>query len=192
MRFAVLACAGLALAAAGPVEAQDLTDEQAAELQCVHSALVARRATSLVAQSYLSETTANGFRGRADAALEAAATGCAQLYQWDDVVRGLGVAIGTMGATSDFLGAQMKAAGVAEATVDKIAGLKPGLSKRDTEVLLDGGWSDDRAFMARMRTKLLAAGAPDDEAIILNAVKILETEVIGADFIASFVEVQFS
>lgn len=192
MRFAVLACAGLALAAAGPVEAQDLTDEQAAELQCVHSALVARRATSLVAQSYLSETTANGFRGRADAALEAAATGCAQLYQWDDIVRGLGVAIGTMGSTADFLGAQLAAAGVPEATVAKIAALKPGLSKRDTELLLDGGWSDDRAFMARMKAKLLAAGVTDDEGVILNAVKILETEVIGADFIASFVDVQFS
>lgn len=192
MRFALFACAGLVLAGIGPAIAQDLSDEQAAELQCVHRALVARRATSLVAQSYLSETTANGFRGRADAALEAAATGCAQLYEWDDVVRGLGVAIGTMGATSDFLGAQMKAAGVAEATVDKIAGLKPGLSKRDTELLLDGGWSDDRAFMSRMKAKLLAAGVTDDEGVILNAVKILETEVIGADFIASFVDVQFS
>ena len=192
MRFALIACAGLVFAAVAPARAQDLSDEQAAELQCVHTALVARRATSLVAQSYLSETTANGFRGRADAALEAAATGCTQLYEWDDVVRGLGVAIGTMGATADFLGVQLKAAGVAEATVDKIAGLKPGLSKRDTELLLDGGWSDDRAFMARMKSKLLAAGVADDEGVILNAVKILETEVIGADFIASFVETQFS
>ena len=192
MRFALFACAGLLLAGIGPARAQDLSDEQAAELQCVHNALVARRATSLVAQSYLSETTANGFRGRADAALEAAATGCARLYEWDDVVRGLGVAIGTMGSTADFLGAQLTAAGVAEATVEKIAALKPGLSKRDTELLLDGGWSDDRAFMARMKTKLLAAGVPDDEAVILNAVKMLEAEVIGADFIASFVEAQFS
>ena len=59
-------------------------------------------------------------------------------------------------------------------------------------MLLDGGWSDDRAFMARMKTRLKAAGVPDDETVILNAVKILETEVIGADFIASFVDVQFS
>ncbi len=192
LRFALLACASPMLAVIGPARAQDLSDEQAAQLQCVHTALVARRATSLVAQSYLSETTANGFRGRADAALEAAATGCAQLYEWDDMVRGLGVAIGTMGATGDFLGAQLKAAGVAESTVGKIAALKTGLSQRDTELLLDGGWSDDRAFMARMRSKLLAAGVTDDDAVILNAVKILETEVIGADFIASFVEVQFS
>ncbi|MDP3494019.1 MAG: hypothetical protein Q8R82_12970 [Hyphomonadaceae bacterium] len=183
---------GLAFASAGAAGAQDLSEAQTQEVHCVHNALVARRATSLVAQSYLSETTVNGFRGRADGALEAAATGCAQLYEWDDMVRGLGVAIGTMGATGDFLGVQLKAAGVAEATIEKIAGLKPGLSQRDKELLMDGGWGDDRAFMARMRTKLLAAGAPDDEAIILNAVKILETEVIGADFIASFVEVQFS
>lgn len=192
MRFALFACAGLVLAGIGPASAQDLSDEQAAELQCVHNALVARRATSLVAQSYLSETTANGFRGRADAALEAAASGCAMMYEWDDVVRGLGVAIGTMGATGDFLRAQLTAAGVADATVEKISGLKPGLSKRDMELLLDGGWSDDRAFMARIKKKLAAAGVPDDESVVLNAVKVLETEVIGADFIASFVETQFS
>ncbi len=192
MRFALLACASLMLAVIGPARAQDLSDEQAAQLQCVHTALVARRATSLVAQSYLSETTANGFRGRADAALEAAATGCAQLYEWDDMVRGLGVAIGTMGATGDFLRAQLKDAGVDAATVEKIDELKSGLSQRDKELLMDGGWSDDRAFMARMRTKLMSVGVPDDNAIILSSVKILETRVIGADFVASFVDVQFS
>ena len=70
------------------------------------------------------------------------------------------------------------------ATVEKIDELKSGLSQRDKELLMDGGWSDDRAFMARMRTKLMSVGVPDDNAIILSSVKILETRVIGADFVA--------
>lgn len=192
MRAAIVAALAFALVTPGAARAQGLSDEQSQEINCVHNALIARRATALVAQSYLSETTANGFRGRADGALEAAATGCAQLYEWDDMVRGLGVAIGTMGATGDFLRAQLKDAGVDEATVEKIDELKSGLSQRDKELLMDGGWSDDRAFMARMRTKLMGVGVPDDNAIILSAVKILETRVIGADFVASFVDVQFS
>ena len=192
MRAAIVAALAFALVTPGAARAQGLSDEQSREINCVHNALIARRATALVAQSYLSETTANGFRGRADGALEAAATGCAQLYEWDDMVRGLGVAIGTMGATGDFLRAQLKDAGVDEATVEKIDELKSGLSQRDKELLMDGGWSDDRAFMARMRTKLMGVGVPDDNAIILSAVKILETRVIGADFVASFVDVQFS
>lgn len=192
MRAAIVAALAFALVTPGAARAQGLSDEQSQEINCVHNALIARRATALVAQSYLSETTANGFRGRADGALEAAATGCAQLYEWDDMVRGLGVAIGTMGATGDFLRAQLKDAGVDEASVEKIDELKSGLSQRDKELLMDGGWSDDRAFMARMRTKLMGVGVPDDNAIILSAVKILETRVIGADFVASFVDVQFS
>lgn len=192
MRAAIVAALAFALVTPGAARAQGLSDEQSQEINCVHNALIARRATALVAQSYLSETTTNGFRGRADGALEAAATGCAQLYEWDDMVRGLGVAIGTMGATGDFLRAQLKDAGVDAATVEKIDELKSGLSQRDKELLMDGGWSDDRAFMARMRTKLMGVGVPDDNAIILSAVKILETRVIGADFVASFVDVQFS
>ena len=192
MRAAIVAALAFALVTPGAARAQGLSDEQSQEINCVHNALIGRRATALVAQSYLSETTANGFRGRADGALEAAATGCAQLYEWDDMVRGLGVAIGTMGATGDFLRAQLKDAGVDAATVEKIDELKSGLSQRDKELLMDGGWSDDRAFMARMRTKLMGVGVPDDNAIILSAVKILETRVIGADFVASFVDVQFS
>ena len=192
MRAAIVAALAFALVTPGAARAQGLSDEQSQEINCVHNALIARRATALVAQSYLSETTTNGFRGRADGALEAAATGCAQLYEWDDMVRGLGVAIGTMGATGDFLRAQLKDAGVDAATVEKIDELKSGLSQRDKELLMDGGWSDDRAFMARMRTKLMSVGVPDDNAIILSAVKILETRVIGADFVASFVDVQFS
>ncbi len=192
MRAAIVAALAFALVTPGAARAQGLSDEQSQEINCVHNALIGRRATALVAQSYLSETTANGFRGRADGALEAAATGCAQLYEWDDMVRGLGVAIGTMGATGDFLRAQLKDAGVDAATVEKIDELKSGLSQRDKELLMDGGWSDDRAFMARMRTKLMSVGVPDDNAIILSSVKILETRVIGADFVASFVDVQFS
>lgn len=191
MRIAA-AFALLALAAAGEAGAQTLSEPQRREMNCVYDALSQLQQTSLVAQSYLSETTANGFRGRADAALESAATACASDHEWDDMVRGLAVAIGTMGATADFLGAELKAAGVADETVAKIAGLKPGLSKRDKELLLDGGWGDDRAFLSRMRTKLKGIGLPDSEELIHTGVKILETAVIGADFTASFVEAQFS
>lgn len=181
-----------AIAAAGEASAQTLNPQQQREMNCVYEALVMRRQTPLVAQSYLSETTANGFRGRADAAIESAATECASDYEWDDAVRGLAVAIGTMGATSDFLGGELKAAGVSEEVVAKIAGLRPGLSKRDVELLLDGGWGDDRAFLSRMRTKLKGIGVPDEDALIQKSVKVLETAVIGADFKASFAGAQFS
>jgi hypothetical protein len=181
-----------ALVVAGEASAQTLTAPQKREMTCVYDALAMTRQAPLVAQSYLSETTANGFRGRADAALESAARECASDYAWDDAVRGLAVAIGTMSATADFLGDELKAAGVSEDAVAKIAGLKPGLSKRDVELLLDGGWGDDRAFLSRMRTKLKGIGVPDDAVLIQKSVKVLETAVIGADFTKSFVEAQFS
>lgn len=181
-----------ALVVAAEASAQTLTAPQKREMTCVYDALAMTRQAPLVAQSYLSETTANGFRGRADAALESAARECASDYAWDDAVRGLAVAIGTMSATADFLGGELKAAGVSEEAVTKIAGLKPGLSKRDVELLLDGGWGDDRAFLSRMRTKLKGIGVPDDAVLIQKSVKVLETAVIGADFTKSFVEAQFS
>ena len=181
-----------ALVVAAEASAQTLTAPQKREMTCVYDALAMTRQAPLVAQSYLSETTANGFRGRADAALESAARECASDYAWDDAVRGLAVAIGTLSATADFLGGELKAAGVSEEAVTKIAGLKPGLSKRDVELLLDGGWGDDRAFLSRMRTKLKGIGVPDDAVLIQKSVKVLETAVIGADFTKSFVEAQFS
>lgn len=190
MKFAAVAFA-VVVASAGQAGAQTLSEPQKREMNCVYDALVQMRQTPLVAQSYLSETTANGFRGRADAALESAATECARDHEWDDMVRGLAVAIGTTSATADFLGGELKAAGVSDETVAKIAGLKPGLSKRDNELLLDGGWGDDRAFLSRMKTKLKGIGVPDDAELIQKAVKALETAVIGADFSKSFVEAQF-
>lgn len=181
----------LTMAVAGEASAQTLTQQQQREINCVYDALVMTRQAPLVAQSYLSETTANGFRGRADAALESAARECARDFEWDDAVRGLAVAIGTMGATTDFLNGELKAAGVSDEAVAKIAGLKPGLSKRDVELLLDGGWGDDRAFLSRMRTKLKGIGVPDESELIQKSVKVLETVVIGADFRSSFVEAVF-
>lgn len=180
------------MASAGAAQAQTLSEPQKREMNCVYDALVQLRQTPLVAQSYLSETTANGFRGRADAALESAASECASDHAWDDMVRGLAVAIGTMGATADFLGGELKAAGVSDETIAKIPGLKPGLSKRDNELLLDGGWGDDRAFLSRMKTKLKGIGVPDDAVLIEKSVKVLETTVIGADFRSSFVDARFS
>ncbi len=191
MKLAAAFAVSLLVCAAGEAGAQTLTRPQQMEIDCVYDALVMTRQAPLVAQSYLSETTANGFRGRADAALESAARECASDHEWDDMVRGLAVAIGTMGATTDFLGGELKAAGVSEEAVGKIAGLKPGLSKRDVELLLDGGWGDDRAFLSRMRTKLKGIGVPDEAELIETGVKMLETIVIGADFRASFVEVVF-
>ena len=190
MKIAAVAFA-VVIASAGQAGAQTLSEPQRREMNCVYDALVQLRQTPLVAQSYLSETTANGFRGAADRALENAATSCASDHEWDDSIRGLAVAIGTMGATSDFLGVELKAAGVSDETVTKIAGLKSGLSKRDKELLLDGGWDDDRAFLSRMKTKLKGIGVPDDAVLIEKSVKVLETAVIGADFTASFVEAQF-
>lgn len=192
MRIAAAISFAVVMSTAGVAQAQTLSEPQRREMNCVYDALSMLEQTSLVAQSYLSETTANGFRGRADAALENAADACADDHEWDDVVRGLAVAIGTMGATADFLGGELKAAGVSAEVVGKIAGLKPGLSKRDNELLLDGGWSDDRAFMARMKTKLTGIGLPNDADLIEKGVKILETAVIGADFTKSFVDAQFS
>lgn len=191
MKVATVLSFALAVAASGGAQAQTVSEPQKREMNCVYDALVQLRQAPLVAQSYLNVTTADGVRGRADAALESAASECASDHEWDDTVRGLAVAIGTMGATADFLGAELKAAGVADDTVAKIAGLKPGLSKRDKELLLDGGWSDDRAFMARMKTKLKGIGLPDDADVTQKAVKILEATVIGADFRASFAEAQF-
>lgn len=192
MKLAAALAFLVSVAAAGEAAGQTLTPQQQREMNCVYDALVMLQQTPLVAQSYLSETTANGFRGRADAALESAATECASDHAWDDAVRGLAVAIGTMGATSDFLGGELKAAGVPEEAVAKIAGLRPGLSKRDVELLLDGGWGDDRAFLSRMRAKLKGIGVPDEDALIQTSVKVLETAVIGADFRASFVGARFS
>ena len=191
MKIAAVAFA-VVVASVGQAGAQTLSEPQKREMNCVYDALVQMRQTPLVAQSYLSETTANGFRGRADAALESAATECARDHEWDDMVRGLAVAIGTTSATADFLGGELKAAGVSDETVAKIAGLKPGLSKRDNELLLDGGWGDDRAFLSRMKTKLKGIGVPDDAELIQKAVKALETAVIGADFAKSFVDARFS
>ncbi|RYG27751.1 MAG: hypothetical protein EON93_19870, partial [Burkholderiales bacterium] len=85
-------------AGAAQAQAQTLTESQRREMNCVYDALAMLQQTPLVAQSYLSETTANGFRGRADAALESAARECASDHEWDEPVRGLAVAIGTMGA----------------------------------------------------------------------------------------------
>ncbi len=192
MRIAAAVTFALVAAIAGEAQAQTLTEPQKREMNCVYDALVQLRQTPLVAQSYLNVTTADGLRGRADAALESAATECASDHAWDDMVRGLAVAIGTMGATADFLGGELKVAGVPEEAVAKIAGLKSGLSKRDHELLLDGGWGDDRAFLARMKTKLKGIGLPDDADVTQKAVKILETAVIGADFTKSFAEAQFS
>lgn len=191
MKFAAAFAASLLICVSGEAGAQTLNPQQQREMNCVYDALTMLRQTPLVAQSYLSETTANGFRGRADAALESAARECASDYEWDDAVRGLAVAIGTMGATADFLSGELKAAGVPDDAVSRIAGLKPGLSNRDVELLLDGGWGDDRSFLSRMRTKLKGIGVPDDEALMQKSVKVLETAVIGADFRASFVEAMF-
>lgn len=183
----VLVC----LCAGAPAYAQDLPEAQKQEVYCVHDVLVARKQTALAAESYLNVTTADGVRGAADNAINAAASDCARKYGWDETLRGQALAIGVMGSTADFMASELKDAGVAEAAIEKVKGLLPGLSKRDRELLFDGAWSDDRAFMARMKTKLNAAGVSGDADVIHKAVVILECSVIGADSAGAFVEQRF-
>ncbi len=190
---AVLAALGLAVMAAGQASAQtNITEAQKQELYCVHNALIARDQTALVAESYLSETTADGVRGAADSAINSAAAGCAQRHGWDDTARGLALAVGVMGSTADHIAGELKDAGVTDAAITKVSDLMRGLSARDNDLLFDGAWEDDRAFMARMRTKLMAAGVPDKADTIRLAVMLLECSVIGSESAGAFIEERFS
>lgn len=191
--IAALGALGFAVMAAGPACAQaNISEAQKQELYCVHNALIARNQTALVAESYLSETTADGVRGAADNAINAAAAGCSRRHGWDDTARGLALAVGVMGSTADHIAGELKDAGVTDATITKVFDLMQGLSARDNELLFDGAWDDDRAFMARMRAKLIAAGVPDNAETIRMAVMILECSVIGSESAGAFIEERFS
>ncbi len=176
---------------AAPAFAQNIPEAQKQEVSCVHDALVARGQTALAAESYLNVTTADGVRGAADNAINAAASDCARKYGWDETLRGQALAIGVMGSTADFMASELKEAGVTDAAIEKVFGLVDGLSKRDRELLFDGAWSDDRAFMARMRSKLKAVGVSGDEDTIHKAVVILECSVIGSESASAFIEQRF-
>lgn len=177
---------------AGPASAKDMTPEQKEEMSCVHRALVMRRKTTVVAQSFLNATTADGVRGQADNAINGAADGCARAYGWDEAVRGLALTIGMMGATTDHLGGELKKEGVTDEVLAKVSELVPGLSKRDSELLSDGAWDTDRSFMARIKSKLVQAGVPDSESLIHTAVMILECAVIAKESADAFVAERFS
>jgi len=190
---AALAALGLAVMVAGQASAQaNITEAQKQELYCVHNALIARNQTALVAESYLSETTADGVRGAADSAINSAAAGCSQKHGWDDTARGLALAVGVMGSTADHIAGELNDAGVVDATLAKVSDLMRGLSARDNELLFDGAWEDDRSFMARIRTKLIAVGVPDKAETIRLAVMLLECSVIGSESAGAFIEERFS
>ena len=97
-----------------------------------------------------------------------------------------------MAATADDIAGALKDAGVTDAAITKVSDLMRGLSARDNELLFDGAWEDDRAFMARMRTKLIAAGVPDKADTIRLAVMLLECSVIGSESAGAFIEERFS
>lgn len=182
--------AGLAIPAA-PVFAQEglaglMTPEQQAELYCVYDILSQTGDTAEIAGVFIDPDATEADIEGADAVLSAAVDECLLAYTWTDEMRGYAAAIGIHGSVIETLTLDLAESGLPEESIQIIFDALDLLDDADMETFKSPGWLSDTRFRKRINRTLIAAGLPNDQAVLGSSLLVMESSVLTVDAIVDW------
>jgi hypothetical protein len=158
-RFLAAAMAGgLALLGAGAAQAQQPGDSG---IDCVYEALFDEY--ELVAEAFLFNDMADDDRARATQIIDAAKKSCATQYRYaHGQIEAVGE-LGVYGLSLDYLSEELMASGASEEAVGGLFDAYDAFTDEDVDMFFDTAWRSDAVFYARMKSKIIGAGVPDND-----------------------------
>ncbi|MDP3494021.1 MAG: serine protease, partial [Hyphomonadaceae bacterium] len=161
-----------------------------AELYCVYDVLAQSGQITEIAEALVNTDATEEQIEAADAVLGSAVDDCLDVYKWDDSAVEYAAALGMHGSVVDVLTSQMMADGVAEEAVAVIFDVLDGLTDEDVDAFSDPAWAVDAKFKKRMNRTLIVAGLPEEEAVLDNSMLVMESSVLAAQALISWLDIE--
>ena len=179
------------VAIAAPATAQEgldglMSPEQQAELYCVYDMLSQTGEAASIAGVFVDPEATDADIEGADAILSDAIDECLLAYTWTDEMRGYAAAIGIHGSVIELLTANLVEGGLSEDTVQVIFDALDLLDEADMETFKSPDWLSDTRFRKRINRTLIAAGLPNDKAVLSNSLLVMESSVLTVDAIVDW------
>jgi hypothetical protein len=187
----LIALIGAGVLAAAPAQAQELTPKQREEMYCVHDLLKATGKLQDVVASYITESLPESAYRAAGAAVESVERQCQAKYGWTPEQTGHGINVSVSRGATEHLEDVLEEAGVTAAMREKAYAAGTGLAPDEQQKLLTGRWETDAALKAKLRKALAAAGVPDEDTTMQQAMLMMETGGVWGGSIQMFVKYRF-
>lgn len=163
-----------------------MSPEQQAELYCVYDMLSQTGEAASIAGVFVDPEATDADIEGADAILSDAIDECLLAYTWTDEMRGYAAAIGIHGSVIELLTANLVEGGLSEDTVQVIFDALDLLDEADMETFKSPDWLSDTRFRKRINRTLIAAGLPNDKAVLSNSLLVMESSVLTVDAIVDW------
>jgi hypothetical protein len=186
---------GAAMAAlfmpAAPALAQEglsglVSAEQEAEIYCVYDILSQSGDTYAIADVFVDPDATDEDIEAADEILSYAIDECLDAYDWTETMRGYAAVIGIHGSVIDVVTADLLAEGVEQEHIQAIFDVLDLLDEDDMEVFRSPEWLSNTRFKKRMNRSLVAAGIPNEPAVLDNSLLVMESAILSVEAIVDW------
>lgn len=180
MRGLLMAGAMAAAGLGGVASAQpptQLAQGGMGEEYCVYLKLTDTLDYQVVAEAFLM-----GFEeDEAKALIKTAADSCLKEMSMSVNQAALASEVGIYGSAADYLADELADLGVSETAITNLYDVVDDMSDEDLDLLFEGGWRDDAAMKARMKSAAIAKGVPDKEDVLMSAYEMIEVSAHGME-----------
>ncbi len=160
--------------------------EQEAEIYCVYDILSQSGDTYTIADVFVDPDATDEDIEAADEILSLAIEECMDAYEWTETVREYAAVIGIHGSVIDVVTADLLAEGVEQEHIQAIFDVLDLLDEEDMEVFRSPDWLSDRRFQKRMNRSLVAAGIPNEPAVLENSLLVMESAILSVEAIVDW------
>lgn len=176
---------------ASPALAQEglsglVSPEKEAEIYCVYDILSQSGDTYAIADVFVDPDATDEDIEAADEVLGYAIEECMTAYEWTETMREYAAVIGIHGSVIDVVTADLLAEGVEQEQVQAIFDVLDLLKEEDMEVFRSPDWLSNTRFKKRMNRSLVAAGIPNEQAVLDNSLLVMESAILSVEAIVDW------
>jgi S1-C subfamily serine protease len=163
-----------------------VSPEQEAEIYCVYDLLSQSGDTYAIADVFIDPDATEGDIDAADEILSYAIEECMAAYEWTETMREYAAVIGIHGSVIDVVTADLLAEGVEQEHIQAIFEVLDLLDEKDMEVFRSPDWLSNTRFQKRMSRSLVAAGIPNEQAVLDNSLLVMESAILSVEAIVDW------
>ena len=163
-----------------------VSPEQEAEIYCVYDILSQSGDTYAIADVFIDPDATESDIEAADEVLSGAIDECLNAYEWSETMREYAAVIGIHGSVIDVVTADLLAEGVEQEHIQAIFDVLDLLEEDDMEVFRSPEWLSNTRFKKRMNRSLVAAGIPNEPAVLDNSLLVMESAILSVEAIVDW------
>lgn len=173
-RFLAALAGGLVLT--GAAHAQDAVDDG---IGCVYNELI--DSYDLVAEIFIYGDLSEEEVAESNQAIATAKSTCAAKYAYSPGQLEIVGELGILASSMDYLSEDLLYSGVSETAISGLMDVYDAFTDDDVDAIFDPDWRSDAAFHAKLKSKVLAAGIPDEADLMEIAFALLEIAAMAEE-----------